>query len=357
MAGKNSNNLKVQKLRHLTKDAIEITFKVPDNLKKEYKFIPGQYLTLEKKISDTYERRTYSISSDPISENISIGIKRIPKGKFSTYIFDNLKEGDELRVFTPDGRFFTDYKDNQNLVFVACGSGITPIISIISYVLRTKKNSKISLYYGNKTIASTMYSQRLNSLKNSHMENLSLNYFFSIEAQDIIFNQGRITKEKIENLISGNQISPEKVDGVFLCGPQNMVSQMKQIFKKHIGESKPIMSELFFSDEIEKPEEKKKEKFTKIETIIKIKIDGVEKRINLENKEENIIDAALRQNIELPFSCKGGMCCTCRCLVLKGEVMLEKNYSLERWEQERGYTLACQAKPKTDFVFLDFDRS
>lgn len=357
MSTKNSNYLTVQNLRYLTNDAMEVTFKVPKNLKNEYKFIPGQYLTLEKKLFDIHERRTYSISSDPISSSLSIGIKRIPNGKFSNYAFQNLKEGDELKVFTPDGRFFIDYKDNQNLVFVACGSGITPIISIISYVLRTKKNSKISLYYGNKTIASTMYIQRLNSLKNSYMENLSLNYFFSVETQDITFNQGRITNGKIEDLISRNQIVPEKVDGVFLCGPQDMVFQMEKIFKKHIGKSKPIMSELFFSDEIERPKEKKKQRFRKSKTIIKIKIDGVEKRINLKNKEDNIIDAALRQNIELPFSCKGGMCCTCRCLVLEGAVVLEKNYSLERWEQERGYTLACQAKPKTDFVFLDFDRS
>ena len=357
MSTKNSNYLTVQEIKYLTTDAVEITLKVPEKLKEEYKFIPGQYLTLEKKILDTYERRTYSISSDPISEYISIGIKRIPNGKFSNYAFKNLKEGDELRVFAPDGRFFVDYKDNQNLVFIACGSGITPIISIMSYVLRTKKNSRISLYYGNKTIASTMYSQQLNSLKNSYMENLSLNYFFSVEAQDITFNQGRITKGKIEDLISRNQISPENIDGVFLCGPQNMVFQMKKIFKKHIGESKPIMSELFFSNEIREPKEKKKELFRKTKTMVKIKIDGIEKKINLENKDENIIDAALRQNIELPFSCKGGMCCTCRCLVLEGEVMLKKNYSLERWEQEKGYTLACQAKPKTDFVFLDFDRS
>ena len=131
MSIKNSNYLTVQEIKYLTTDAVEITLKVPEKLKEEYKFIPGQYLTLEKKILDTYERRTYSISSDPISEHISIGIKRIPNGKFSNYAFKNLKEGDELRVFAPDGRIFVDYKDNQNLVFIACGSGITQIISIM----------------------------------------------------------------------------------------------------------------------------------------------------------------------------------------------------------------------------------
>ena len=187
------------------------------------------------------------------------------------------------------------------------------------------------------------------------MEQFSLNYFFSEEAQDINFHQGRITKEKIQGLISANQIIPEKIDGIFLCGPESMIFEMKKVFKFHIDESKPIISELFVSDDIKRPKEK--EKFKKIRSIIKIKIDGVEKNITLENKDKSIIDAALRQNIELPFSCKGGMCCTCRCLVLEGEVELEKNYSLEKWEQEDGYTLACQARPKTDFVVLDFDRS
>ena len=182
------------------------------------------------------------------------------------------------------------------------------------------------------------------------MENLSLNYFFSIEAQDMIFNQGRITKEKIENLISRNQISPEKVDGVFLCGPQNMVFQMKKIFRTHIGQSKPIMSELFFSDEIEKPEKKNKERFRKINTIIKIKIDGVEKRINLENKGENIIDAALRQNIELPFSCRSGACSSCVAKLEKGEVDQQDQSFLDDDQIRKGYILICVAYATSDCI-------
>ena len=357
MTKNSSHSLTISDVNYLTPESVEITFNVPTSLRSYYTFKPGQYVALEKKISGQSLRRTYSISSVPTDGSLSVGIKKVLYGKFSNYAFDYLKVGETLKVFKPDGRFFINYQDNQNLIFIACGSGITPVISIIDFILKTKKNSTITLIYGNKTIESTMYRDRLEALKNSYLEQLSLRYFFSEGNQEIKFSQGRIDENKIEVLINQKQLIPSKVNAVFLCGPQAMTSSMKKIFAQHLDTHVPIISELFVSDE--KPTQKKKsvlKKQGKIKSFVKIRIDGIEKNMELIDNE-TIIDAALRQKIELPFSCKGGMCCTCRCLVKEGEVVLEKNYSLEKWEEEMGFTLACQAYPKTNRVFLDFDAS
>lgn len=356
MEKNSSKYLTVRNLKYLTPDSIEITLGIPQKFKNFFNFIPGQYLALEKEISGVPERRTYSISSAPSENEISVAVKKIPDGIFSNYAFYQLREGEQLKVFKPDGRFFTNYEDNQNLIFAACGSGITPIISIITFLLKTKKNMQITLLYGNKTIETTMYRSQLDSLKNSYMENLTLYYFFTEEKQDIDFNMGRINHEKVKILISGKQILSERINGVFLCGPEDMISEMRTVFTNFLDKDKPIISELFISKSENRPKEKKVKTSTKSQSIIKLKIDGAEKSISVA-KQETILDAALRQNVDLPFSCKGGMCCTCRCLIQKGSVILEKNYSLEKWEQEKGFTLACQAKPTTNFVYLDFDSS
>ncbi len=349
--------LTISKISFLTSEAVELTFDVPERLGPYYAYTPGQYVALEENILGQPVRRTYSISSAPTHGKLSVGIKKIFDGKFSNYAFDCLDVGKKLRVFKPDGRFFIDYEDNQNLLFIACGSGITPVISIIDFVLKTKHNSTVTLLYGNKTIESTMYRERLEALKNSHLERIFLNYFFSEEKQEIEFKQGRIDRGKIESLINQRQLNPSNVDALFLCGPQEMISSMKEVFANHLGTNVPLISELFLSDNrvIEKKKGVRKN-LRRVKTFVKVKIDGLIKDIELAD-EETIIDAALRQKIELPFSCKGGMCCTCRCLVKEGEVVLEKNYSLEKWEEEMGFTLACQAYPKTDNVFLDFDAS
>ena len=357
MSKNSSHTLTISNVNFLTPEAVELTFDVPESLRSYYSFKPGQYVALEKKISGQPIRRTYSISSLPSTGKLTIGIKKILDGKFSNYAFNCLDVGDHMKVFKPDGRFFINYEENQNLLFIACGSGITPIMSIIEFMLKTKNNCNITLLYGNKTIESTMYRERLEVLKNSYLERITVHYFFSEEKQDIEFNQGRIDKSKIKVLIAQKQLIPREIDALFLCGPQEMILSMKEVFAEYIDKNIPLVSELFISDD--KAVDKKKsvsKSPVRAKTLVTVRIDGLVKNIELADRE-TIIDAALRQKIELPFSCKGGMCCTCRCLVKEGEVILEKNYSLEKWEEEMGFTLACQAYPKTDRVFLDFDAS
>jgi len=348
------DTLTIKNVEKLTHSSRRVEFTIPDKIISKFKFQPGQYITLRKRFDNREERRSYSICSSS-NEPIAIGVKRVEGGLFSNYIFNELKPGMSLDVMAPNGRFIQ--KDEKKFLMVAAGSGITPIMSIISSNLKYNPSSSFTLIYGNKTTDNIMFQKELENLKDTFLEKLNVIHILSKEFQDVDVLNGRIDKNKIKLLLSRKVIDLD-VDGAFICGPNSMINNVRNVLLQEGFEKGKIHSEKFYlgSQPISKPEIKSKS-FSKFKANIEIILDGLRKKFIFENENSNIVDAAQSNGIDVPFSCKGGMCCTCRCKITKGEVTMNANYSLEDWEINSGFVLACQAVPKSKEVILDFDAS
>jgi ring-1,2-phenylacetyl-CoA epoxidase subunit PaaE len=325
--------LTIKNIKHETADSVSLSFdKMP--------YEAGQYLTLRATIDGEDLRRAYSICTSPFEQDMRVGIKRVDGGLFSTFA-QGLKAGDMLQVMPAQGRFThkTD-KNAQNIyAFIAVGSGITPLLSHIKTLLQTERLAKIILIYGNKTKASIMFREEIEDLKDRHLENFSVHHILSREASDIALLHGRIDEARVKTLLKG--ITP---DHAFICGPESLT---KMQIAKHMH------FELFTPAE-GKRGIAKAIKPTDFKVAMTLKFEGQSHLIPM-SLEETVLDAATRHGLDLPFSCKGGMCCTCRAHVSEGAALMDVNYSLEPWEIERGFTLTCQAKPTTADITVDFD--
>lgn len=342
--------LTIKDVRFETNDAVSLSFHLPPELSMAYAFEAGQYLTLRNTIHGDDLRRSYSICSSPLEGELRVAIKQVEGGLFSTYANSHYKAGDQLQVMTPQGRFTTkiDKNNHKNYVMIAIGSGITPIISLIKTILRTEANSKITLIYGNKTTQTIMFREELEDLKNKFIEQFAIHHVLSREISDFALLSGRLTAQKIETLTKATFPSQE-IHEVFVCGAQELVNMAKQVLK-----SKVLQFEFFTAAEGKRGVAKPKTDAANDITLT-LKYEGNAHLIAM-SKDDTVLDAATRHGLDLPFSCKGGMCCTCRAHVSEGEVAMDVNYSLEPWEIERGFTLACQAKAKTAEITIDFDR-
>lgn len=346
--------LTISNIQSLTSDAKRVEFHIPQNLKAKFKFQPGQYITLKKKINNVDERRSYSICSS-INNPIAIGVKHVQNGLLSNFIFDELKPGMKLDVMPPNGKFVQ--KNEKNFLMIAAGSGITPIISIISSTLQKDISAQFTLIYGNKTTDSIMFHKELDNLKDVFLGQLNIIHILSKQAQDVDLLNGRIDQNKIESLMS-KKIIDLNVDGVFICGPNSMIDNVSEVLSKGGLSKSKIHTEKFYLGQ--KPEFKNikdAEIITNVKSNVEIILDGTRRAFIFGESDDNIIDAAQANGIDVPFSCKGGMCCTCRCKITKGDVTMNANYSLEDWEMEAGFVLACQAVPQTKDIILDFDAS
>ncbi len=350
------HRLAVSDLRHETADAVSLAFAVPDELADDYRFAPGQYLTLRTMMDGEEVRRSYSICSGPDDGEIRIAVKRIDGGAFSSWAADELKAGDELDVMTPTGRFGVAPVAGEARVHVgfAAGSGITPILSIIKGTLAREPNSRFFLFYGNRATAGVLFLEELEELKDRFIDRLSLFHVISGEEQDIPILYGRLNGEKVRVLLR-SLVPAESVDHVFICGPAGMSDDIEAACRALGIEAERIHVERFVSEFGGKPRPKAAiPASAPPKAFASLIIDGKRREVPVAEGEA-ILDAALRAGVDLPFACKGGMCSTCRAKLVEGEAEMDVNYSLEPWELKAGFILTCQAKPISDKVVVDYD--
>ena len=350
------HTLSIASLRRETEDAVSLTFDVPDALQPDYRFTPGQYLTLSARIDEEDVRRSYSICAGLDDGELRVAIKRVPGGAFSTWANATLREGDTLSVMTPDGRFGVPIEPDAARTFAAfaAGSGITPVLSILTTVLAREPLSRFVLFYGNRSTDSIMFRGSLEDLKDRYMARLSIFHVLSREQQDVPVLNGHLDAGKVGMLMRA-MLPPDAVDHAFVCGPQPMIEGLEKALAD-LGLPRPrIHVERFTPGAGGRPHPVAVPAMAPPKAIATVICEGARWEIPVAAGEA-IIDAALRAGRNLPFSCKGGMCCTCRAKLLEGRVEMTVNYSLEPWETEAGYVLTCQAQPVTERVVVDYDQ-
>ncbi|MBR0794720.1 phenylacetate-CoA oxygenase/reductase subunit PaaK [Bradyrhizobium jicamae] len=350
------HRLAVNDLRREAPDAVSMTFAIPADLRNDYSFVPGQYLTLRTTMDGEEIRRSYSICSGPDDGELRIAVKKVDGGAFSNWAADDLKAGDELDVMTPTGRFGVTHAPDQARLYVgfAAGSGITPILSIVKGVLAREPHSRFFLFYGNRSAEGMLFREALEELKDRFMQRLSVFHVISGEEQDIPILHGRLDGDKVRVLLR-SLVPAASVDHVFICGPTGM-SEIVEATCREIGiADERIHVERFVSEFGGKPRPK-----TVVpagappKAVASLVIDGKRRDVPVADGE-SILDAALRAGMDLPFACKGGMCSTCRAKLVEGDAAMELNYSLEPWELKAGFILTCQAKPCSEKVVVDYD--
>ena len=348
--------IKVREIRKETPECVSIAFEIPEEQKDIFKFTHGQYITIRKEFNGEEIRRSYSLCTSPHDNDFRVAVKQMYDGIFSTFANKQLKVGDVLEVMPPLGKFTTpiDASSSKNYLGFAAGSGITPIISILKTVLFEEPNSSFTLFYGNKNVESVVFREELEALKNQYMGRLSLHYIMSREAIGSPLFKGHITGEKCIEFAK-NLFEPSNTDAVFICGPEEMLIDLKDTLKDLGVPEKNIHFELFVTSGIAKKKHDEQVIEENVLSEVTIIVDGDEFTFNLQTTDVNILDAALKNGANLPYACKGGVCCTCRAKLLDGKVDMDVNYSLEPDELENGYILTCQSHPLTKKVVVTFD--
>ncbi|MBL0055493.1 MAG: phenylacetate-CoA oxygenase/reductase subunit PaaK [Chitinophagaceae bacterium] len=353
------HSLKVKQVKKETPDCVSVSFEVPDSLKQEFRYEQGQNITIRKTLGDEEVRRSYSICTSPSENELKVAVKKVEGGRFSCFANEELKTGDMLDVLPPTGKFNTSLNpanQKQYLAFAA-GSGITPVLSIIKTTLEKEPQSQFTLVYGNRSRASVIFFEELEGLKNRHLTRFNFINILSREKTDAPVNFGRINESKLDEL--SRLVNYSATDEFFLCGPEAMIFCVKDYLEKKGIENKKIHFELFTTPGQKKPAAGSRQQVMKDEgakSNITVKLDGRSFDFDLPfSSDTSILDAALKQGADLPFACKGGVCCTCKAKLLEGEVDMDVNWGLEHEEVEQGYILSCQSHPKTEKVVVDFD--
>jgi ring-1,2-phenylacetyl-CoA epoxidase subunit PaaE len=352
--------LRVSAVERLTDDAIAIEFEVPSELAAEYRFVHGQHVSLHSLEAGDDIRRSYSISSAAGSGRLRVGVKRLSGGVFSAYAHDKLKVGDIIEVVTPIGRFNTalDPVQTKSYAMIAAGSGITPIISILTTILEVEPQSTVTLIYGNRTVQDIMFLEELEDLKNLHPGRFALYNVLSQEEQDVALFHGRIDREHLEQFFD-QLIRLDDVDEWFLCGPREMIDGARALLIERGTEPSHVHSELFHAEDAPRlAQARETSGATAAEGVSEVTIilDGRKSTFPLARDGERVLDAALHVRSDAPYACKGGVCGTCRAKLLSGSVEMEQCFALEQSEIEAGFVLACQSHPTSDKVVLDFDQ-
>lgn len=348
--------LKIKDVIRETEEAVSISFDIPDEFRNDYAYRSGQYLTLRADINGEDIRRSYSLCSAPHEKEWRVAVKQVENGKFSTFANTELKAGMELQVMTPTGNFLVDTNpmNKKSYVLFAAGSGITPILSIAKSVLISEPESDVTLFYGNKGMSSIIFKEQLEALKNEHMDRLRIIHLLSRESLGSDILKGRIDQEKTTELYNAF-LKNTDIDAVYICGPESMIIGVKESMLENGVDKSNIHFELFTSptdpnEKVEMPTNS-----PKIDSNVTIILDGDEIDISLSSNGEKILDAAQAAGADLPFACKGGVCCTCKAKILEGSASMEVNYALEADEVDAGYILTCQAHPTSDKLVISFD--
>jgi ring-1,2-phenylacetyl-CoA epoxidase subunit PaaE len=350
------HQVEIKEIRKETKDCVSIAFDIPLHLHEVFKYQQGQYVTLRAYIKNQEVRRSYSLCSSPLENEWRIAVKKVQGGLFSTYANEDARAGDTIDLMPPMGKFYTslDESNKKEYVAIAAGSGITPVISIIKTTLAIEKSSRFTLIYGNRNRASIIFKEEIEGLKNKYIDRFRVIHILSREITDAEINTGKIDLAKCSELFTKHV--EMSFDEFFICGPEEMLFCVRDfLLGKGVAEKK-IHFELFTAPQKDKkktfhlPQEEGEER-----SKITIKRDGIAFHFFLAPDENNILDAALHSGADLPYSCKGGVCSTCRAKVTEGKVEMETNYALEPDEVAAGFILTCQSHPATKEVVVDFD--
>jgi ring-1,2-phenylacetyl-CoA epoxidase subunit PaaE len=354
------HKLRIIDIRRETADSVSIAFDVPSKLAASFVYQAGQYLTLRATIDGEDIRRAYSLCSAPYEPHLRVGIRRVDGGAFSGHAQTALKVGDVLEVMAPQGRFTPSVStvEHKHYLGIAAGSGITPVLSILKATLAADETARFTLLYGNRTSQSVMFAEEIEDLKNIYLDRLSVVHILSREIQDVALLSGRIDRAKLE-VLARSVVSVPGITEAFLCGPQSMVESAREALLALGLPIERIQAELFTSDAPRKHHKAATNSAAAqaVKSRITVNYDGKRHAFDLLEGDENILDAAERAGIELPYSCRGGMCCTCRCHVDAGAAEMMVNYSLEPWELQAGFVLGCQTRPLTAELSLDFDQA
>jgi ring-1,2-phenylacetyl-CoA epoxidase subunit PaaE len=352
------HRLTVRDVTRETSKAVSIAFDVPEALTDDFAFAPGQYLTLRTTLEGEEVRRSYSICSGPADGELRVAVKQVDNGLFSTWINEQLRAGDAIEVMTPTGRFGAGAACPQGGTYVAfaAGSGITPVLSLVRGILHREPESEFFLFYGNRTTNDVLFREQLGELKDRFLDRLSIIHVLSREEQDVPVLNGHLDGAKVRTLLTA-MVPEATIDHVFVCGPAAMLADLETTLKDLGIPAERIHVERFVSSEGGKPR--------KTPAVVPpdapaahratLILDGKRREVPVAAGEA-IVDAALRAGVDLPFSCKGGMCATCRARVVEGAATMDVNYSLEPWELQAGFVLTCQAHPTTPAIVVDYDQ-
>jgi ring-1,2-phenylacetyl-CoA epoxidase subunit PaaE len=344
--------LTVANVERLTDDAVAVTFAVPDELAEEYRFQPGQALTLRLVDGDRDERRSYSICA-PVGDPPRVGVREVPGGLFSSYLVHQVKAGDRIEVLPPSGNFTADLTIPGQHVFVVAGSGITPAISLAGTVLRDGE-STVTVFYGNRRTNTVMFADELADLKDRYGPRLQLVHVLSREPRDAEITTGRLDGDRLRALVE-SFLDPADVDHWWLCGPHGMVTDARALLASLDVSPGRIHQELFYVDDIPpEPVRGDAETVSGPSSEVTVVLDGRSTTLTLP-RDTPVLDAAQRVRGDLPFACKGGVCGTCRARVTAGSVHMRRNFALEADEVAAGYVLTCQSLPVTDTLTVDYD--
>ncbi|MGO8916597.1 MAG: 1,2-phenylacetyl-CoA epoxidase subunit PaaE [Stellaceae bacterium] len=353
------HTLTIADVRRETPESVSLAFAIPAALSEAYRFAPGQHVTLKRVIGGEEVRRSYSICSGLDEGELRVAVKKQEGGVFSGFVQDGLKPGDALEVMTPSGHFTAplDPKAARTYLGIAAGSGITPLLSIVKTVLAREPKSRFFLLYGNRTTQSIMFRAALEELKDRFLDRFSLTHVLSREAQDVPVLSGRIDAEKIALFLRG--IGPVRaIDHAFVCGPAALIDTAERVLEAQGLLRQRLHLERFTVDGAPSPRRVTPGAATAARRVVaeaEAVLDGIRHRFPIA-AGETVIDAALAAGLELPYSCRGGMCCTCRARLVSGAVEMDHNYSLEPWELQAGYVLTCQSRPTTATLVLDYDQ-
>jgi ring-1,2-phenylacetyl-CoA epoxidase subunit PaaE len=349
--------LRVADVERLTDDAVAITFDVPDGLAEHYRFVQGQHITVRTDLAGDDVRRNYSICAPVSSGRLRIAVKRLAGGAFSAYARDDLVPGDTIEVMTPTGRFFTplDATTSRHYCCIAAGSGITPVLSIIATTLESEPHSRVTLLYANRTSRSVMFLEELEDLKDRYPERFHLVHLLTREPREVELFSGRLDGLRLQRIM--DTILPvDSVDDWFLCGPYEMVTELRDTLTAAGADPRHVHAELFHvGDAPPRPRRTEVPEELAEGAEVTIVLDGRRSQFRLGADEVAVLDAALAVRSDAPFACRGGVCGTCRAKVVEGSVEMDQNWALEPEEVERGYVLTCQSHPTSEKVVLDYD--
>ncbi len=347
------HSLRIRDVRRETPECVSLAFEVPAELAADYRFVQGQHLNVRAVIGAEEVRRSYSICSGVDDGELRVAIKKVPGGRFSVWANEQLAAGDAIDVMTPEGRFFTplDAGQARHYVAFAAGSGITPVLSLASSTLAREPRSRFTLVYGNRRLAATMFHEALCELKDRYLARFALYHVFSREEQEAELLNGRIDAAKARAFLEA-LIPVDGIDEAFVCGPASMIDEVEgallaagmrrgQVHVERFGVPGAAAAAV---DDAEAAEAR-----------VTLLVDGVRREIDFHRGQHSILEAGRAAGIDLPFSCKGGMCSTCRARLLEGEVKMAKNYALEPHEVAAGFVLTCQSYPLTERVVISFD--
>ena len=348
--------LKVSNIKRETQDTVSISFDTSGIKKSEIDFKAGQYITLKVVVNGESFNRSYSLCSAPFENDFRVAVKEISQGKVSTFLNNELSVGDTLEILPPSGNFKIVDFTNKSYVAFAAGSGITPVISMIKEALAVDAGSRFALFYGNKTAASVIFKRDIDQLAQEYPSRFEVTYLFSREDSENLLYNGRITFAKCKELISQN-VEFLKSDGFYLCGPEEMIFGVTDALKELGVNQDKLNFELFTAPSKKKEVVVKSEGNFSGESQLKVIMDGDEFEFKLNTDGEFILNAAMDIGIDAPFSCKGGVCCTCKAQVVEGKATMDVNYSLSDEEVEEGFILTCQARPASEKLVVDYDVS